>query len=443
MKMLSDIFEYLIRFHPEERNQDIWFQEEARAERLSNLIRIIYLLFWLFATVPTRNFQPYSANLSNIGLGSLWLALSILLHLYLLNFSYRHFIKYLSTTLDVVFIIAILYVYHYDMGYSTTLKSIPFMTLFFVLILTTLRFRKRLPIYGGILAIVLYLVLLLFMVKFKGAQFGTMIEEFTSPKVNFFQQIYRIMYLITLAALMLILVHNIHRLVHMRVEQAKDALRQKIKHERTQRLFERYFTTKIAQYLADHPPELGGKAQYVTVMVCDLRGFTTLSEKLGPTESVDLLNRLFENLVSIVFKYNGTLDKFLGDGMLVVFGIPEPRPDDALRAVRAGMEMVDRVREIGAHEKLEMGIAINTGEVIFGNIGSSKRMEFTVIGDTVNTASRMENLNKKFNTNIIVSEHTCQALDDTILVHELPESVLRGKSGSVKLYEVRKVLSPE
>jgi adenylate cyclase len=225
----------------------------------------------------------------------------------------------------------------------------------------------------------------------------------------------------------------------MRVEEVSNALREKVQRERTQKLFERYFTTRIARYLAEHPPELGGKKQRVTVMICDLRRFTALSEKLGPAESVSLLNRLFESLVAIVFKYNGTLDKFLGDGMLVVFGVPEPRPDDAMRAVCAARDMVEKVREIGRDRDLEMGVAINTGDVIFGNIGSSQRMEFTIIGDTVNTTARMEAMNKSFGTSIIVSEETRRALDDTVLVQALPEGLLRGKSDRVKLFKVLSV----
>jgi hypothetical protein len=190
-----NIFKNHISLHPLEKTRDIWFQEEARAERLSNLIRILYVFFWLVATVPTMHFQPRSANLSNLGLGSLWFVFALGFQVFLRLRPYHYCLKYLSTSVDLLVTTAILYVYHYDMGYSTTLKSIPFMTYFFVLILTTLRFKKRLPLFGGVMAITLYLVLFFYMVSFKGVAFGNMMEEFTSPKVNPIQQAYRMTYL--------------------------------------------------------------------------------------------------------------------------------------------------------------------------------------------------------------------------------------------------------
>jgi class 3 adenylate cyclase len=430
----------LVENRPEELGKGIWFQEEARAERLANLIRFIYTLIWIFTTALSAGTQPFSANLSNIGLGALWCLFALGYHFYLAGHAYRRPLKYLSTTYDIFIIAAMLYTYHFGMGYNTSLKSITFMVFFYVLILTTLRFKYSLSIYAGALTLVVYLGLLAFASFRHHVEFGTMAEEFTTQKVNLVQQIYRLTFLVTITALMLILVKNIHRLVHLRVDEAHKLFTEKIQREKTQNLFERYFTTKIARYLADHPPDLGGKAQKVTVMICDLRGFTRLSEDLGPAKSVKLLNNLFEGLVEIVFKYQGTLDKFLGDGMLIAFGIPEPRPDDAFRAVRAAWEMVEQIRLVGQHVNLEMGVAINTGDVIFGNIGSRQRMEFTIIGDTVNTCSRMEHLNKQFNTHILISESTCRELDNSVCVRPLPEVEFRGKTGSHRLYEVEAVL---
>jgi adenylate cyclase len=235
---------------------------------------------------------------------------------------------------------------------------------------------------------------------------------------------------------MLILVYNTQKLIAKRVEETKHAVLEKEQREKAQKLFERYFSEKIARYLADNPPELGGKSRQVTVLVADLRGFTRRSEILGPAASVNLLNRIFDELVAIIFRYGGTLDKFLGDGMLVVFGVPEPSPDDAWHAVQAAREMSAAVRRLEASNDLSMGFAINSGEVIFGNIGSRQRMEFTIVGDTVNTASRMESLNKDFGTDIIISESTLNILGDKVTARRLPEVTLRGKQGIVALYGV-------
>jgi len=146
-------------------------------------------------------------------------------------------------------------------------------------------------------------------------------------------------------------------------------------------------------------------------------------------------------LVDVVFQYKGTLDKFSGDGMLVVFGVPNSQPDDALRAVLAAREMIAKVRELDTGIPLRLGIAIHTGSVIFGNIGSPKRMELTVIGDPVNTASRMEALNKEFGTSIIISESTYAQVRDDIQAYELPPRKLRGKSEEIRLYAIEEVAS--
>ncbi len=421
--------------HEAEIDRDIWFQEEARAERLANAVRLVYSLIWFTVTYFSHGSQPTSANIANIGLGAFWSIFALLWHIILKRCSYRPFMKYASVTFDTCLITAMLYIYSFDMGYATSLKSITFMTLFFVLILTTLRFDIKLSIYATGLSIFLYGAVLLMAIQ-DGIEWGNMLDEFTTAKVNQIQQGYRFAYLFSLGVLMVVLVRNIHRLVKLRESEARKRLWEQIQREKTQSLFERYFSEKIARYLTNNPPDLGGKSQKVTILVCDIRGFTTLSERIGPSESVRLLNSLFERLVSVVFKHSGTLDKFLGDGMLVVFGIPHALPDDSLRAVRAALEMARAVKETGAQYNLEMGFALNTGEVIFGNIGSSQRMEFTVIGDTVNTAARIESLNRGSGTRILISESTYKEISSKVSVKELSDEVIRGKSGTVRLYEI-------
>jgi class 3 adenylate cyclase len=441
--MTSSFFTFinkLIPFNENEMKRDIWFQEEARAERLSNLLRVLYTFCWLLVTVPSFAFQPSSANIANIGLGCLWMAGAILFHFYLSKNPYQSYLKYVSTTFDILITTGILFVYHFDMGFATSLKSIPFLNYLFVLILAALRFHYALPVYGGVLSVLIYSCLIFYAHKFGNIEPGSMMEEFTTSKVNFIQQLYRIFYLSSLSGLLLVFVGNIHRLVRIRVEESEKAIKEKAEKDKSQSLLERYFSTDMAYYLTQNLQELGGNIQRVTVMVCDLRGFTTLSEKMGAVQSVSFLNKLFEQLVSIVFKYDGTLDKFLGDGMLVVFGVPHARPDDAIRAVRASRELVKKAREIGCEYHLDMGIALNTGDVIFGNIGSQKRMEFTIIGDTVNTASRIEALNKEFHTNIIITESTYREVNNVVKVRKLPIKQLRGKSEITTLYEVEDVL---
>jgi class 3 adenylate cyclase len=371
----------------------------------------------------------------------LWFLLALGYHYYLMKNPYKPALKYISTGVDVLMTTGILFLYHYDMGYSTSLKAPPFMNHFLTLALAAFRFDTALPIYGGVMAAVSYLVMFGGLLVIQGVEFGSPLDLFTTPKINLVYQAYRILYLIMLTLLTSGLARNVQRLVQSRVKEAEHAFIEKAEREKTQNLLERYFTPEIAAYLTDNPQDMGGTAQLVTVVLTDLRGFTAISERLGSAGSVSLLNEVFEQLVNIVFAHGGTLDKFYGDGMLVVFGVPRPRSDDALRAVLAAREMVEKTRRVRDDLHLELGTAIHTGEVIFGNIGSPKRMELTVIGDTVNTASRMESLNKEFQTNVILSETTCHEVSDYVKVRELPSRTLRGKSEVVRLFALEEVIA--
>ncbi|MDH5174171.1 MAG: adenylate/guanylate cyclase domain-containing protein, partial [Elusimicrobiota bacterium] len=170
--------------------------------------------------------------------------------------------------------------------------------------------------------------------------------------------------------------------------------------------------------------------------------FTAMSEKLPPEEVVDFLNEYFSEMVSVVTKYEGTLDKFIGDALLAVFGAPIAHPDDARKAVFAALEMQEKLKEFNKNRvmkgknEIRIGIAVHTGNLVAGNIGSEVRMEYTVIGDTVNLTSRLEPLNKQFGTQILISESTYSEVKDYIEVREIPAVELRGKEEKVKVYDV-------
>ena len=438
-KPVAGDIELLLRPHPIELDKGVWYQEEARAERLANLIRLVYTLIWLVAVSPSADIHPLSANIGNIGGGLLWFLFAVIYHYYLLKRPYKPVLKYVSTTVDILMTTGMLFTYHYGMGYSASLKAPPFMNYLLTLALAAIRFNASLPIYGGTLAIVTYLFLFSYLLVTQNVEFGLPLDLFTTPKISFVYQIYRVFYLATGTLLVFILVRNIQRLVHLRVREVEKALVEKAEREKTKVLFERYFSPDIANYLTDNPQDIGGRSQRVTMLITDLRDFTAISEMLGPAGSVNLLNKVFESLVEIVFEYKGTLDKFTGDGMLVVFGVPKSKEDDAHRAIMAARKMVEKIRNLDMGITLNIGIAIHTGNVIFGNIGSTQRMELTVIGDTVNTVSRIEELNKELGTDIIISETTYEEVRYDVQAHKLPSRKLRGKSEEIQLYTLDEV----
>lgn len=188
---------------------------------------------------------------------------------------------------------------------------------------------------------------------------------------------------------------------------------------------------------------LGGASQEATVFFSDIRGFTGIAERLEAHQTVSMLNDYFTVMVDILFERKGILDKFIGDAIMAVFGIPFPAEEDADNAVATAVEMMKALELLNKRRKEEsqapihIGIGINTGEIIAGNIGSLKRMDYTVIGDGVNLAARLESANKFYKTRIIVSEFTRARLSpDRFLMRELDLIVVKGKDRPVGIYEV-------
>ena len=191
---------------------------------------------------------------------------------------------------------------------------------------------------------------------------------------------------------------------------------------------------------------LGGKKATVTVLFSDIRGFTALSEKMTAPQVSELLNEYFSEMEPIVSKYNGIINKFIGDAVMAVFGEPIQDENHAKNAVKCGFEMLKKVEELDkkwaseGKPSIQIGVGVNTGEVFVGNIGSEKRMEYTVIGDTVNLASRLESYNKTYKTKILISSSTYDASKDIVEVNRISDVEIRGKSEKMDIYEIINVL---
>ena len=187
---------------------------------------------------------------------------------------------------------------------------------------------------------------------------------------------------------------------------------------------------------------LGGKRADITVLFADIRNFTSISEKMDANSTTMILNEYFSALVPIIEEHNGILNKFMGDAVLAIFGEPKKNENHALDAVRCADRMLKKVKYLQekwldeGKPKIEIGIGISSGEAFIGNIGSSERLEYTVIGDTVNTASRIENYNKVYRTNFLISESTYERVKDYVDVITIKDVVIRGKINKINLYEV-------
>jgi adenylate cyclase len=211
------------------------------------------------------------------------------------------------------------------------------------------------------------------------------------------------------------------------------------------KLFSRYVSKDVYDQLVANPSlaALGGARRHMTVLFSDIRGFTTMSEKGTPEDVVSQLNELFTRMVRVVFDHHGTVDKFVGDMIMALYGAPLDDDDHAEHAVQTALAMIVTLNELNREwaqrgkPQLDIGIGINTGDMIAGNVGSESIMSYTVIGDAVNLGARLESLNKDYGTRIIISASTRERLKGRYDIHPLGDVIVKGKSQPVAIYEVK------
>ena len=218
-------------------------------------------------------------------------------------------------------------------------------------------------------------------------------------------------------------------------------------------LFARFVPEKVVDQVvanADEELRLGGESRNATVLFSDLRGFTTYSESRPPADVIDILNGYLSEMTDAILDAGGTLVAYMGDGIMAVFGAPLDQADHCDRALRAGRDMLDAARPLQpdasckGQEPFRMGVGLNTGEVISGNVGSERRLEYTVIGDITNTAARIEGLTKGTPYGLLMSQSTVDGLAETppdIEFHE--DLAIRGRSDTVRLWGVRSPVAPD
>jgi adenylate cyclase len=215
-----------------------------------------------------------------------------------------------------------------------------------------------------------------------------------------------------------------------------------IERDRLRETFGRYVTRQVADHLLAGKVELGGELVKVTVLFSDIRSFTSISERMPPRDLLDFLNVYFSGMVESVMTHEGVVDKFIGDAIMAVFGAPVPRPDDALNAVKAALEMRTRLAKINEGfrarglPEIRAGIGLHTGEVVAGNMGHVERMEYTVIGDAVNLASRLEGLTKEFDADVLLSEDLYRQVETRVEAVPLRRIQVKGRAQDVMVYRL-------
>jgi class 3 adenylate cyclase len=207
----------------------------------------------------------------------------------------------------------------------------------------------------------------------------------------------------------------------------------------------------IERFFASPEKMLVGDNRSLAILFSDIRSFTTISEGMAPDDLVHSLNRYFSGQVDIIYNRKGIVDKYIGDAIMAFWGAPEKHDDDALQSVLSGIEMINALavfnenqRKLGKNE-FRIGIGINYGEVTVGNIGSERKMDYTVIGDSVNLASRMEGLTKTYHSEILISESLYEELQKKpaagLYFRLLDTVAVKGKTQGVKIYTVKRSLT--
>jgi adenylate cyclase len=210
--------------------------------------------------------------------------------------------------------------------------------------------------------------------------------------------------------------------------------------QRLHEALERYISPLLAEQIRKGGLQLGGIGVHATVLFSDIRGFTNLSEQLKAQEIVELLNRYFSAVGPAITRHGGWINKFGGDSLLAVFGVPVAQLDHAQKAVTAALDMRSALAAFNADQEkaggpvLRIGVGLHSGWLVAGNMGSPERMEYTVIGDAVNTASRLQSLTKTLGVDILISAEVYQATGKEVVAREMPPAEVQGKSTPLRIY---------
>lgn len=415
--------------------------QEMRGELLVNHIRLGFTLLNALMLANAWEVNTQAANRLFVVQLVAWFIYCLVLYAFfkLRPSKYAGWLKYVSIFVDLALLtLAAPAMARNHSGIVEFLTG--FIPLVFVFLNMLSAFRHSVPacLYSAVLSAV-----------FNGTVLAVAVETQIVPvsevtvygqnAINVIDQSVTVVF-IALPAILAAAIARVSRGLILRAE-LESRERTRLEHEKQQ--LGRYLSADLVEFVLSEPGrlKLGGTRRHVSVMFTDIRNFTPLAESVEPEVVVSFLNEYFTVMVDIVFRHGGTLDKYIGDGLMAVFGAPFAVKDAPSRAVLAAIEMVHALEELNRSRRfgfgqIEMGVGIATGTVVSGNIGSLRRMEYTCIGDTVNTASRLEHVNKDVGSQIVICQATQAALGGAIPTRPAGVTVVRGKSREVSPFIV-------
>jgi len=404
---------------------------ERRTERILAVLRLLALLvlsvvFWFIGTLESR-------NAAMVPLGSF--AMITLVGLVAARRGlFRPWVPWLLTTLDVIVLIHCLVMLAMATGQLLypALETLPASLIYVFLATAAVRHRPLLILYTGGLFIALWIAILS-LAPLVG--FGSWTSE-----------------MLTTALGRLAVVGLVSYALFVAVTRAQRTLTGSIIEARLRANLSRYFSPQVVDEIANTGSAARSfRSQKAAILFADLRGFTSLSETMPADRVADFLNEYRRRITEPIVEHHGTIDKFIGDGVMVIFGVPEPRADDARNAVLGGLAVVSAIKSWSDERRteglppLEIGVGIHYGDVIAGTLGDEHRLEYTAIGDTVNTAARIEQLTADLGMPLLVSADVLAAapdLEGSLQSMPLPPRSLRGRSQPIHLYRLESKAEP-
>lgn len=414
--------------------------QEMAGERLVNRIRFAYGLAGLAMVVAATDINTPEANRIFLVQGAMLLACCAIVWAWfrLRQDEYTPLLKYATITFDIG--VVHLSVFAADANYSGIIEYFhSFFPLILILwnLLSGLRYSARACLWSASVTAAISSALLAWVVLTGRIEVSDT-SVWGANAINIADESMRIVFVSASGLVAAVLA----RIARSLIERAELEAHNRATLERHKARLSKYLGGELAEVVvADGSAfELGGSRRRATILFTDIRNFTGLSECTQPEDVVNVLNAYFKDMVDIVFRYGGTLDKFLGDGLMAVYGAPFDRNLAPLRAVLTALDMVEAVdrlnQRLGTEPPLRIGAGVATGDVIAGNIGSLERMEYTVIGDSVNLAARLEALNRDMGTQIVVGPVTWEAIKDLLPCKALPPLKIRGLTGEQQLYTI-------
>ncbi|MBI2218787.1 MAG: CHASE2 domain-containing protein [Candidatus Rokubacteria bacterium] len=215
-----------------------------------------------------------------------------------------------------------------------------------------------------------------------------------------------------------------------------------IREQREKRRLSQFFSPNVLTHVVRQKDAMKSSRRLVTVLFSDIRGFTSISEKLQPEQVAEMLQEYLTELTEVVFKHGGTVDKYIGDCIMALYNVPFGDPNHAANAIRTGLDFQEKTLEVSKRweervgVKIRNGVGVNTGEAVVGTMGSRQRLEYTAIGDTINLGARLESITKEYGASIIISEFTYELVKGQFMVRELGAVTVKGKTQPVRIYAV-------